>query len=77
MTNADRVQILRSAVEDMAQFIRDNPSASIPKEKSMSIKDFCHCFVDGESDPTGQKIMRYFITKSYNQYTKRGETKND
>ena len=77
MTNADRIQILRSAVTDMAQFIRDNPPASIPEEKSMSIKDFCHCFVDGESDPTGQKIMRYFITKSYNQYVKRGETKND
>ena len=77
MTNADRIQILRSAVIDMAQFIRDNPPASIPEEKSMSIKDFCHCFVDGESDPTGQKILGYFITKSYNKYMKKGEIKND
>lgn len=77
MTNVNRIQILRSAVADMAQFIRDNPPASIPEEKSMSMKDFCHCFVDSESDPTGQKIMKYFITKSYNQYVERGETKND
>ena len=77
MTNADRIQILRSAVTDMAQFIRNNPPASLPEEKSMSIKDFCHCFVDSESDPTGQKIIEYFVTKSYNKYIKRGETKND
>ena len=77
MTNADRIQILRSAVIDMAQFIRDNPPTSIPEEKSMPIRDFCHCFVDSESDPTGQKIMEYFVTKSYNQYVKKGETKND
>lgn len=77
MTNADRVQILRNVVTDMAQFIRDNPSTSIPEEKSMPIRDFCQCFVDSESDPTGQKIVEYFITKSYNEYTKRGETKND
>ena len=77
MTNVDRIQILISAVADMAQFIRDNPPACIPEKKSMSMQDFCYCFVDGESDPTGQKIMRYFITESYNKYTKRGETKND
>ena len=77
MTNADRVQILKNAVTNMAQFIRDNPPASIPEEKSMPIRDFCQCFVDSESDPTGQKIVEYFITKSYNQYVKRGETKND
>lgn len=77
MTNIDRIQILRSAVADMAQFIRDNPPASIPEKKSMSMQGFCYCFVEGESDPTGQKIMRYFITESYNKYTKRGETKND
>ena len=77
MTNVDRIQILISAVSDMAQFIRDNPPACIPEKKSMSMQDFCYCFVDGESDPTGQKIMRYFITESYNKYTKRGETKND
>lgn len=71
MTNVDRVKILRSAVEDMAQFIRDNPPATIPEAKSMSIKDFCYCFADGESDPTGQKIVDYFVTKSYNKYTKR------
>lgn len=70
MTNADRIQILRSAVEDMAQFIRDNPPASIPDEESMSMKDFCCCFVDAESDPTGQKIMEYFIANSYNKYMK-------
>lgn len=71
MTNVDRVQILRSAVTDMAQFIRDNPPASIPEEEVMSIKDFCHCFSDVESDPTGKKIMEYFITKSYNKYMER------
>ena len=73
MTNADRVQILKSAVKDMAQFIRDNPPASIPEKEFMSIEDFCHCFVDSESDPTGQKIMAYFITKSYNKYIKEKE----
>ena len=78
MTNVDRVKILRSAVTDMAQFIRDNPPASIPEKECMSIKDFCHCFSDAESDPTGNKIMEYFITKSYNNYTKRkGDNKND
>jgi hypothetical protein len=68
MTNVDRVKILRSAVTDMAQFIRDNPPASIPDKEFMSIKDFCHCFSDADSDPTRQKIMEYFITKSYNKY---------
>lgn len=77
MTNVDRIQILRNAITDMAQFIRDNPPASIPEKESMPIKDFCHCFVDSESDPTGQKIMEYFITKSYNKYTKGEEIKND
>lgn len=77
MTNVDRIQILKSAVADMAQFIRDNPPASLPDEKSMPIKDFCYCFVDAESDLTGQKIMGYFITKSYNKYMKKGEIKND
>jgi hypothetical protein len=77
MTNVDRIQILKSAVEDMAQFIRDNPPTSLPEEKSMSIKDSCRCFVDAESDPTGQKILEYFITKSYNKYMKKGEIKND
>ena len=70
MTNVDRVQILRSAVTDMAQFIRDNPPASIPEKECMSIQDFCHCFGDAESDPTGNKIMEYFVTKSYNKYIK-------
>lgn len=71
MTNVDRIKILRSAVEDMAQFIRDNPPASIPETTFMSIKDFCYCFADDESDPTGQKIVDYFITKSYNKYAER------
>jgi hypothetical protein len=76
MTNADRVQILKNVVKEMSQFIRDNPPASIPEEKFMSIEDFCHCFADAESDPTGQKIMGYFITKSYNKYIKeKGITK--
>lgn len=77
MTNIDRIQILRSTIADMAQFIRNNPPACIPEEKFMSMQDFCYCFVEGESDPTGQKIMRYFITESYNKYTKRGEIKSD
>lgn len=71
MTNADRLLILRSAVKDMAQFIRNNPPAVIPEATSMSMKDFCRCFADGASDPTGEKIVEYFITKSYNKYTKR------
>jgi hypothetical protein len=66
----DRIQILKSAVADMAQFIRENPPASIPEEESMSMEDFCCCFVDAKSDPTGQKIMEYFITNSYKKYMK-------
>ena len=46
MTNIDRIQILRSAVADMAQFIRDNPPACIPEKKSMSMQGFCYCFVE-------------------------------
>lgn len=71
MTNVDRVKILRSAVEDMAQFIRDNPPATIPEAKSMLMKDFCYCFADSSADPTGEKIVEYFITKSYNKYMER------
>lgn len=71
MDNVDRLLILRSAVKDMAQFIRDNPPATIPEAKSMSMKDFCHCFANSSADPTGEKIVEYFITKSYNKYTKR------
>lgn len=75
MNNEDRAKILKSAVKDMAQFIRDNPPASIPNKEFMSIKDFCHCFSDADSDPTGQKIMEYFIIKSYNKYIKEKEIK--
>jgi hypothetical protein len=42
----------------------------MPDEESMPMKDFCCCFVDAESDPTGQKIMEYFIANSYNKYMK-------
>ena len=75
MDNVDRLLILRSAVKDMAQFIRDNPPATIPEVTSMSIKDFCRCFADSDADPTGEKIVEYFITKSYNEYTKRKRDK--
>jgi hypothetical protein len=70
MTNVDKIKILRSAVKDMAQFMRNNPPASVPEEQSMSMKDFRHCFVDSDSDPIGQKIMEYCITNSYNKYIK-------
>ena len=68
MTDKERVKILTDVVLSMAQFMRENPPAVIPEEKSMSMKDFCGCFVDGASDPTGQRILGYFVEKSYNKF---------
>lgn len=66
MTDKEKISILTNAINEMALFIRQNPPASLPEDnKSMSLQDFCRCFVEADSDPLGKRIRNYFITKAY------------
>jgi hypothetical protein len=68
MTDKERIKVLTDVILNMAQFMRNNPPGYTSDDDSMTMQEFCNCYVDGASDPTGQRILAHFVEKSYNKF---------
>lgn len=59
LTDKEKIAVLQEALRIAAKYARENLPAEMPKDIN-----YVQCIVDGQSDPTGERFLNYWIMKA-------------